>query len=90
MGLNGNHWRKEEKSQAAWRRRNQPRGGIRVLAAKPGRDGYDRGAKVGTRAMRDAGIRSSSRGPADARADLRDGDPGGRHAVGESSCPEPI
>jgi methylmalonyl-CoA mutase, C-terminal domain len=34
----------------------QPRRPIRVLIAKPGLDGHDRGAKVMTRALRDAGM----------------------------------
>ena len=33
-----------------------PRGKIRVLIAKPGLDGHDRGAKVVARALRDAGM----------------------------------
>jgi methylmalonyl-CoA mutase C-terminal domain/subunit len=33
-----------------------PRQGIRVLVAKPGLDGHDRGAKVVARALRDAGM----------------------------------
>jgi len=32
------------------------RGRIRVLVAKPGLDGHDRGAKVIARALRDAGM----------------------------------
>jgi len=32
------------------------RGKIRVLVAKPGLDGHDRGAKVVARALRDAGM----------------------------------
>ena len=32
---------------------------IRVLVAKPGLDGHDRGAKVVARALRDAGIRQT-------------------------------
>jgi len=31
-------------------------GGIRVIIAKPGLDGHDRGAKVVARALRDAGV----------------------------------
>ena len=34
----------------------QPVGRIRVVAGKPGLDGHDRGIKVVTRAMRDAGM----------------------------------
>ncbi len=34
----------------------EPRGKIRVLVAKPGLDGHDRGAKVVARALRDAGM----------------------------------
>lgn len=34
----------------------QSKGPIRVLIAKPGLDGHDRGAKVLTRALRDAGM----------------------------------
>jgi len=33
-----------------------PKGKIRVLVAKPGLDGHDRGAKVVARALRDAGM----------------------------------
>ncbi len=33
-----------------------PRGAIRVVVAKPGLDGHDRGAKVVARALRDAGV----------------------------------
>ena len=33
-----------------------PKGTIRVLVAKPGLDGHDRGAKVIARALRDAGM----------------------------------
>jgi methylmalonyl-CoA mutase, C-terminal domain len=33
-----------------------PAGHVRVLVAKPGLDGHDRGAKVVARALRDAGI----------------------------------
>ncbi|MBI4287334.1 MAG: cobalamin B12-binding domain-containing protein [Chloroflexi bacterium] len=33
-----------------------PHGAIRVLVAKPGLDGHDRGAKVVARALRDAGM----------------------------------
>ena len=33
-----------------------PAAPIRVLVAKPGLDGHDRGAKVGARALRDAGM----------------------------------
>jgi methylmalonyl-CoA mutase C-terminal domain/subunit len=33
-----------------------PRGRIRVVAGKPGLDGHDRGIKVVTRALRDAGM----------------------------------
>jgi methylmalonyl-CoA mutase C-terminal domain/subunit len=33
-----------------------PRGKIRILVAKPGLDGHDRGAKVVARALRDAGF----------------------------------
>jgi methylmalonyl-CoA mutase C-terminal domain/subunit len=33
-----------------------PGGTIRVLVAKPGLDGHDRGAKVVARALRDAGM----------------------------------
>ena len=35
---------------------NQPERKIRVLVAKPGLDGHDRGAKVIARALRDAGM----------------------------------
>jgi len=35
---------------------------IRVLVAKPGLDGHDRGAKVIARALRDAGMESFTRG----------------------------
>jgi methylmalonyl-CoA mutase C-terminal domain/subunit len=35
---------------------DQPRAPIRVLIAKPGLDGHDRGAKVLVRALRDAGF----------------------------------
>ncbi|MSP78740.1 MAG: cobalamin B12-binding domain-containing protein [Dehalococcoidia bacterium] len=34
----------------------QPRDNIRVLVAKPGLDGHDRGAKVVARALRDSGM----------------------------------
>ncbi len=34
----------------------QPPGRIRVVVAKPGLDGHDRGAKVVARALRDAGV----------------------------------
>ena len=34
---------------------------IRVLVAKPGLDGHDRGAKVIARALRDAGVRPLNR-----------------------------
>ena len=37
---------------------------IRVLVAKPGLDGHDRGAKVIARALRDAGAGSGSSGSA--------------------------
>jgi methylmalonyl-CoA mutase C-terminal domain/subunit len=33
-----------------------PRSGIRIVVAKPGLDGHDRGAKVIARALRDAGF----------------------------------
>ncbi|MBS1252875.1 MAG: Methylmalonyl-CoA mutase [Anaerolineales bacterium] len=36
--------------------RVEPRRSIRVLVAKPGLDGHDRGAKVVARALRDAGM----------------------------------
>lgn len=36
--------------------KNQQAGPIRVLIAKPGLDGHDRGAKVIARALRDAGM----------------------------------
>jgi methylmalonyl-CoA mutase C-terminal domain/subunit len=36
--------------------KNGTRGKIRVLVAKPGLDGHDRGAKVVARALRDAGM----------------------------------
>src|SRR5260370_14862544 len=35
---------------------NQPERKIRVLVAKPGLDGHDRGAKIIARALRDAGM----------------------------------
>lgn len=35
---------------------DRPRGRIRVVLAKPGLDGHDRGVKVVARALRDAGI----------------------------------
>jgi len=35
---------------------SKPQGPIRVLVAKPGLDGHDRGAKVIARALRDAGM----------------------------------
>ena len=35
---------------------NEPRRTIRVLVAKPGLDGHDRGAKIVTRALREAGM----------------------------------
>ena len=35
---------------------------IRVLVAKPGLDGHDRGAKVVARSLRDAGFEGFSRG----------------------------
>ena len=34
----------------------KPEGNIRVLIAKPGLDGHDRGAKIVARALRDAGM----------------------------------
>ncbi len=34
----------------------QPAGKVRVVVAKPGLDGHDRGAKVVARALRDAGV----------------------------------
>ena len=34
---------------------------MRCVIAKPGFDGHDRGAKIIARALRDAGIRSSTR-----------------------------
>ena len=52
---------------------------IRVVVAKPGLDGHDRGAKIIARALRDAGMEVIYTGPApDARADRRDRHPGGR------------
>jgi methylmalonyl-CoA mutase C-terminal domain/subunit len=36
--------------------RSEGKGNIRVLIAKPGLDGHDRGAKVVARALRDAGM----------------------------------
>ena len=52
---------------------------IRIVVAKPGLDGHDRGAKVVARALRDAGHRGHLHRPApDARADRRDRHPGGR------------
>jgi methylmalonyl-CoA mutase C-terminal domain/subunit len=36
---------------------------IRVLVAKPGLDGHDRGAKVVAAALRDAGMEDSTRPP---------------------------
>jgi methylmalonyl-CoA mutase C-terminal domain/subunit len=47
---------------AAWRVASRPaveaasRGKIRVVVAKPGLDGHDRGAKIIARALRDAGM----------------------------------
>ncbi len=38
------------------------KGKIRVVVAKPGLDGHDRGAKIIARALRDAGWRSSTPG----------------------------
>ena len=38
-------------------RRRRPRRTVRVVVAKPGLDGHDRGAKVVARALRDAGVR---------------------------------
>ena len=35
---------------------NRPAGKIRIVAGKPGLDGHDRGIKVVTRALRDAGM----------------------------------
>ena len=35
---------------------NRPKGKIRIVAGKPGLDGHDRGIKVVTRALRDAGM----------------------------------
>ena len=55
---------------------------IRVLVAKPGLDGHDRGAKVLARALRDAGMKMMFSGiPPDAADDRRGGHPGrcGRH-----------
>ena len=37
-------------------RADRPSGRIRVVVAKPGLDGHDRGAKVVARALRDAGV----------------------------------
>ena len=52
---------------------------IRVVVAKPGLDGHDRGAKVVARALRDAGHGGRLHRPApDARADRGDRHPGGR------------
>ena len=52
---------------------------IRVVIAKPGLDGHDRGAKIIARALRDAGMEVIYTGSApDAGADRRDRDPGGR------------
>jgi methylmalonyl-CoA mutase cobalamin-binding domain/chain len=39
----------------------QTQGKIRVVVAKPGLDGHDRGAKIIARALRDAGTRRPSR-----------------------------
>src|SRR4051812_26689583 len=43
-------------SESAGERRLESRSPIRVLIAKPGLDGHDRGAKVVARALRDAGM----------------------------------
>ena len=60
-------------------RQAQPTSKIRVVVAKPGLDGHDRGAKIIARALRDAGHGGDLHGPAsDARADRRDRHPGGR------------
>jgi len=51
---------------------------IRVIVAKPGLDGHDRGAKVVARALRDAGMESSIPVCDRPRADRRHGHTGGR------------
>jgi len=43
-------------NKAAWRWTTKPTEKSRVLVAKPGLDGHDRGAKVIARALRDAGM----------------------------------
>ena len=57
---------------------------LRVIVAKPGLDGHDRGAKVVARALRDAGFEVIYTGLSDAGADRRGRDPGGRRRVGLS------
>ena len=52
---------------------------IKVLIAKPGLDGHDRGAKVLARGLRDEGFEVVYTGPPpDARDDRHGGAPGGR------------
>ena len=57
---------------------------IRVVVAKPGLDGHDRGAKVVARALRDAGMEVIYTGLTSARADRGDRDPEDADAIGLS------
>ena len=60
---------------------------IRVVVAKPGLDGHDRGAKIVARALRDAGFEVIYTGsPSDARADRRHRGPGGRRRHRALAC----
>ena len=58
-------------------------GKIQVVIAKPGLDGHDRGAKIIARALRDAGMEVITHTGANARADRRDRDQGGRRRSGD-------
>jgi methylmalonyl-CoA mutase, C-terminal domain len=48
--------RSSSKTQATPAARSEPKGKIRILTVKLGLDGHDRGVKVVSRALRDAGI----------------------------------